>query len=521
MHAKNKGPAASRVGPPRRRAALIVPTAVLAATAGLIAWASWPVLRPAESVAVVQAVFDREAMPIAEASERSATRNAPTVQAPGWLEAEPYYVAASALSDGIVESVDVLEGDTVKRGQVVARLNANEAELWLRQAEAALLVAQAAARVAEAEHAAAETMWAEPIELDRAVEAGAAALAEAQAELAQLPALIASARADHVRLEHEAERSRRLAQRNAANDLERVINEQRAVAQEAQVAALVAREPMLASRVERLQAELRAAKRRLDLRIDDRRRLDAAAAALASARAEVEHAVATRDEATLELDEMAVRSPIDGVVQRRLKVPGDKAIVGMDSSHSAHIVHLYDPARLQVRVDVPLADASHLYVGQPCEVVVEVLPDRVFKGEVIIITHEADLQKNTLQAKVRVIDPDPILRPEMLTRVKFLPTGDGDDSSSTPVSANPMSRVLVPADAVDHTLGSPRVWLVTDRRNGRGTLSPRVVEVIDETDGWLAVAGHIEPGALIAVDLDQPREGRLVAYRAAHEGAAS
>ncbi len=38
--------------------------------------------------------------------------------------------------------------------------------------------------------------------------------------------------------------------------------------------------------------------------------------------------------------------------------------------------------------------------------------------------HEANIQKNTLEAKVVLGAPDPVLRPEMLARVKFLARPD-------------------------------------------------------------------------------------------------
>ena len=85
-----------------------------------------------------------------------------------------------------------------------------------------------------------------------------------------------------------------------------------------------------------------------------------------------------------------------GNVLRRLKGPGDKVMLGMDDPHSSHVVHLYDPGALQVRVDVPLADAAQVGVGQACEVVVDILPDEIFAGEVTRVTHEADLQKEHL-----------------------------------------------------------------------------------------------------------------------------
>ena len=69
---------------------------------------------------------------------------------------------------------------------------------------------------------------------------------------------------------------------------------------------------------------------------------------------------------------------------------------------------------------MPLADAANLSTGQKAKARCSLLPDKVFEGEVTRITGEADLQRNTLQAKVRIIDPSDQLRPEMLCRVEFM-----------------------------------------------------------------------------------------------------
>ena len=519
-------------GPRRSRAALIAPVVVALLTAGVLGWTAWPTLRPVRTVGVVQAVFDRGTgqQPTAVAGDaagraaESAAGSGKAVQAPGWLEAEPFLVACTALADGVVESIEVLEGDRVEAGQVVARLVAEDAELRLARAEAELAAAESRALVAQAELDAATTDWQEPVERERAVESGHAALAEAEAELDQLPALIASARATLVGLEEELERARASRAGSAATELEVIVARQRALAQASNVTSLEARGPLLRARVDRLASELRAAERALDLRVSERRRLAASQAGMAEARAGVLGARVMRDEAALELERMTIRSPISGFVQKRLKVPGDKVIRMMDSPHSAHLVHLYDPERLQVRVDVPLAEASHVFVGQRCEVVVEVLPDRTFAGEVLRVTHEADLQKNTLQVKVKVIDPSPVLRPEMLTRVRFLPDGESPGSSGASAAGgtdrvqpatDELSVVLIPTSAIQRDGNGPRVWTVRDRRGSRGVLEPVLVKplvtplreqpgsAIDSasgTTGWTRVRAALSPGAWLVED---------------------
>lgn len=507
-------PVESSVVPPRRtRLSLVLPPLVAVATAGLIFFTAWPTIRPVSVVPVAQAVFDRSGSPQADAAPGDRADRGVTVQAPGWLEAEPFYTACTTLVDGVVERIEVLEGDRVEAGQVVARLVSEDAELRLARARADHASALAEVAIARAERDAARTDWDEPVERERAVRANRAALAESEAEFAMLPSEIESATATLVRLEEESTRIERSRQSGAATEFESIAARQRAAAQRADIESLRTRGRVLGARIERFRAELEAAERNLELRIEERRRLDAAEAMLRRAEADALRAEAMLGEATLELERTVIRAPIDGVVQRRFKVPGDKVMLAMDDPHSAHILHLYDPGRIQVRVDVPLADAANVRVGQACEVVVEVLPDERFRGEVLRITHEADLQKNTLQVKVAVRDPSPWLRPEMLTRVRFLPQGD-----ASPPPTGAMSLVLVPSGAiVDRDAGSA-VWAVRDRRGDRGRVRPIPVEVIERNGEWAIVRGGVQPGELIALRSSGLSEGEAVRMARADGG---
>lgn len=519
MTLTENGGARAAMTPRRSRWTTILPLGVGALTLGLVLWSAWPVVRPVRTVRVVQAVFDRASDAPGQGEETGETRSrrsGKTVQAAGWLEAEPFYVACTALADGVVESVEVLEGDHVSEGDVVARLVADDSRIRLAYAEGTLREARALLERARAELRAAQTDWDVPIERERAVDVARASLAEARAELAGLPASIDAERATLLRLEEEQARSEEAEKRGAATDIERIIAQQRTAAQRATLEALEARIPLLEAGVRRQEAELRAAERDLKHRIEERRRLDDAKAAVVFAEAHVDRMEALRDEAALELDRMVIRAPIDGYVQRRLKVPGDKVMLGMDSEHSAHIVHLYDPNRLQVRVDVPLADAAHVSVGQACEVVVEVLPDTSFAGEVLRVTHEADLQKNTLQVKVGVVDPSPLLRPEMLTRVKFL--GERDAGVGSVQAPDAETSTLVPSDAVRTRDGAAGVLLVRDRRGDRGVVRSAPVRVVGTENGWTRVTGPIPPGALLVVGDDEPQPGERVRIATTTEG---
>lgn len=441
---------------------------------------------------------------------QGAGRSTRTVQAPGWLEPDPYYTAVTALADGVVQTVDALEGESVEAGQIVATLVAEDAELTLRRAQAELATARARVLDAQAARAAAQTDWDEPVERRRSVATAQAALAEAEAQLAQQPAMVRQAEATLRRWEQELARVQQAFEGNAATDRELIIIREQAAAQAAALEVMRLREGVLEANVARLKAEHAAAKRAAELRVEERLALDGAAARLADAQAAVALAQAVLGEAQLRYDRMTIRAPMDGRVLKRIKSPGDKVMLAMDDPHSSHIVHLYDHTSIQVRVDVPLADASQVYVGQRCEVVVDVLPDEVFEGEVTRITHEADLQKNTLQVKVRVVDPSPLLRPEMLTRVRFL-AGGAARAGGAGAAGDARPAVRVPDDALD----GERVWVVRQRRGLRGAVDAVPVTTINTEGRYALVSGDLMPGDLLVTQPHNLTAGDRVRFEAA------
>jgi multidrug efflux pump subunit AcrA (membrane-fusion protein) len=175
----------------------------------------------------------------------------------------------------------------------------------------------------------------------------------------------------------------------------------------------------------------------------------------------------------------------------RLAEPGAKLMAASDHPQSAQAVRLYDPKRLQVRVDVPLADAARVSAGQEAKVVVHVLPDREFRGKVTRISGEADLAKNTLQVKVAVVDPSPELRPEMLTRVKFV-------APATTSSTKPSQIVFAPEHLLVRDGDAAKVWVV-DPKRGVATLQS-IQPGETRHNGWVSVRSGLQAGDQLIAD---------------------
>ena len=472
---------------------IVIPLLIGAAIVALVVASAWHALRPTTPVVVRPVLADRVVtQPVAS----QPTVSAVTVQAPGWLEADPYSIACTALADGVVEQIHVLEGEPIEEGQIVATLVKDDAVLALGRAQARHSSAEARLAVARANLVAAERVWETLVDRRRAVAVAQASIAETEASLAQLPVLIDEQAAIYQQLKEELELTRTARDQGAAANLEVIILEQRTGAQHAALEAMRLREAILQSQRTRQAADLAAAEQHMELRIEERQALDLAKASVLREEGDVQLAQVAVQEAELRLERMTIRSPITGYVQSRLKMPGDKVMLAADDRHSAHIVHAYDPSHMQVRVDVPLADAAHVSIGQACEVVVDVLPDDRFSGEVTRITHEADLQKNTLQVKVRITDPSPLMRPEMLARVRFVGGASSGASQSDAGAGAAQASTLVDARCVTP---EGTVWVVRDRRAGTGRLEQVSVTVESTADGWATVRGDVRPGDLVAL----------------------
>ena len=224
-------------------------------------------------------------------------------------------------------------------------------------------------------------------------------------------------------------------------------------------------------------------------------------------RAAASAAAAQRDLRALALERTKVRAPMAGVVMARLAVPGMPAGAMRDGKP---LIELYDPAQLQVRADVPLADAGRVAIGDRAEVSLDVVPGRTLRGEVIRIVQQADIAKNTVQAKVRILDAAPELMPEMLARVRILPRiAPGADGGQPARAAK--SVPWVPDACIDRSGGGAAVLVVAGLDAGRGTVERRAVELGTADGGWTEVRDGLRAGDMaIAAPASAPRAGSRV-----------
>ena len=477
---------------------ILLPGGIVLALLLLMGYAARDSLLPAREVTVIPVVL-KDAGPAAMSAATSTPVTSGGVQAPGWVEADPFPISVTALSDGVVKEMLALEGQRVKAGDVVVRLVDDDAKLALAKAEAQLAEKQASLD-------AAQRQWDNPVESTRAVATGEAMVAATKAQLEKLEAEIGVESARLTLAKEEFERTSQATTQRALSEIDLIRARQQHHAQQATLAAVTAQKRVVDAELAQREAELTAAKENLRLRISDAKSLAEAKAALNLAKAQC-------DEAALRLSRMEVRSVSDGVVMQRHVTPGSKVMLAADNELSASVIHLYDPTKLQVRVDIPLADAAKVGVDQPAHIVVAVLPNQTFTGRVTRIVNEADIQKNTLQVKVAIDNPSLQLKPEMLARVRFgsatIATTTSDAASSaTTTKASGSQSLFAPANLIEHH-GERASTYVVDR--GRSVAVRKTVTVGEaQIDGWVQIASGLNVGDALIVEQDDLHDGQRV-----------
>src|SRR5579871_6916382 len=174
-----------------------------------------------------------------------------------------------------------------------------------------------------------------------------------------------------------------------------------------------------------------------------------------TARAQMVQAKGQLDYAQTQLDATEIRSPVDGTVLDRLVEKGEMVTTSFvgDRGAKSSVVSLADLNDLLVELDINQNDFARVKEHGECTVVADAYPDKKYKATVFEISPEANRQKGTVQVKVKVLNPDGLLRPEMNAKVNFLSPAGGETKST---------EMLIPKSAVFQSDGKSVVAVVED-----------------------------------------------------------
>ena len=150
-------------------------------------------------------------------------------------------------------------------------------------------------------------------------------------------------------------------------------------------------------------------------------RYEKAVAGVAAAEAALKAATAGLEGATALLEYTLIRASFDAVVLTKDADIGDIVTpLGAAANAKAAVVTIADMSSLEVEADVSESNLNRVRLGQPCEIQLDALPEQRFRGEIHMIVPTADRGKATVMVKVRFIDKDRRILPEMSAKVAFL-----------------------------------------------------------------------------------------------------
>jgi len=186
-----------------------------------------------------------------------------------------------------------------------------------------------------------------------------------------------------------------------------------------------------------------------------RARVDKARAGVNSLDASVAVAQANLRAAEVNVDQTLIRAPFDGVVLTKAANVGD-VVTPFSSATDAKgaVVTMADMATLEVEADVSESNLAKVRIDQPTEIQLDALPEKRFRGVVARMVPTVDRSKATVMTKVRFLEPDPRVLPEMSAKVTFLSEAVSEDQR--------VARTVVSPAALVTRSGRQVAFLVAD-----------------------------------------------------------
>ncbi len=261
----------------------------------------------------------------------------------GRIEGVEIDVAARA--GGRVADILVREGELVRAGQTVARMDTATLQAQLRQAEAQLAQAQSAVATARGQ------------------------LAQRESEKATAQAGVAQRRVDLSTAKREAARAAALADKGFLSP--QALEDQRA-------------------RVESAEAALAAA--RSQIAVADAG-IGSARSQILGAQSAVEAARANVARIRADIDDAELRAPRDGRVQYRVAQPGEVVAPG------GRVLSLIDLSDVYMTFFLPTAAAGRLAMGAEARLVLDAVPQYVIPARVSFVADEAQFTPKTVETK--------------------------------------------------------------------------------------------------------------------------
>lgn len=173
-----------------------------------------------------------------------------------------------------------------------------------------------------------------------------------------------------------------------------------------------------------------------------RARYEKAKATISSLKASIGVAEANARQASVSVEQTLIRAPFDGIVLTKNANVGDIITPFSSATDSkGAVVNMADMDTLEVEADVSEASISKIKEGMPAEIQLDAYPDVRLLGEVSRIVPTVDRTKATLLVKVKFVEKDARVLPDMSAKVGFLSRAPKGDERKAVVAVRPEAIV--------------------------------------------------------------------------------
>lgn len=268
-------------------------------------------------------------------------------------------VTMASRFDGWLVARPVIEGDPVKKGQVLAHVDDRDARLRLAAMESSVAAADAQIRQSIAQR-------------DTTDQTTKAAVDDAQAQIAAMEAAFASAQHQLALAEVNF---------NRADELLKSGNTPKKTWDEAQSALLQRQDDR-----RQAEAQLESHKAALATAQAQRGQLQVLDRQIDVLRQQRQTIAAQADQIRQEISDRRLLSPVDGVVDKTLAEVGNFIQAGQ------WVMMVHDPDKVWVEAEIKETAVGSVSVGQPVEVTVDAYPDLTLRGHVSRVGNAATNQ---------------------------------------------------------------------------------------------------------------------------------
>lgn len=207
----------------------------------------------------------------------------------------------------------------------------------------------------------------------------------------------------------------------------------------------------------------------------------------------VELAEARVREAEEAIRNMYILAPFDGTVISKDAEMGETIMpggMGLASGRGS-VATVADLTQLEVDTDVKEDSLGVLRKGQPAEVLVDAVPGKRYRGELREIIPMGDRSRGIVKVKVKILDADERLFPELSATVNFLPLGEAAHAGQV------SQQTYLPQAALLSDAGGHFAWkLLPSGEVRRVPVQPQG----EPREGLVPIEGALEGGDAVVID---------------------